>query len=238
MGDDAPPGVPEWVVTYGDMMSLLLTFFIMLVSLSEVKASKKFRAVLESLHRQVGYMSGPIAPPGDQFPLNSDTSMLETLGSPLNSKARGGMKARATAPGEDARSYVTAAGRPAKVGQTIEFSPKVASLSGSAKATVRQVAEQLVGKPNKVEVVAFLPDDFALHPESMELAYARARGVYEQLLADGVERQRCRIVIQNPHHATDARDPLISRHDLVEFNLLDAFHQDYVGPREHRTSSK
>ncbi|MBL4886213.1 MAG: flagellar motor protein MotB, partial [Planctomycetaceae bacterium] len=36
MDDDEPPGVPEWVVTYGDMMSLLLTFFIMLVSLSEV----------------------------------------------------------------------------------------------------------------------------------------------------------------------------------------------------------
>ncbi|MGI9443328.1 MAG: flagellar motor protein MotB [Rubripirellula sp.] len=27
-------GIPEWVVTFGDMMSLLLTFFIMLVSLS------------------------------------------------------------------------------------------------------------------------------------------------------------------------------------------------------------
>ena len=35
--NDSSPGVPEWVVTYGDMMSLLLTFFIMLVSLSELK---------------------------------------------------------------------------------------------------------------------------------------------------------------------------------------------------------
>ena len=40
MEEDAPPGVPEWVVTYGDMMSLLLTFFIMLVSLSEIVAEK------------------------------------------------------------------------------------------------------------------------------------------------------------------------------------------------------
>ena len=35
--EDEAPGVPEWVVTYGDMMSLLLTFFIMLVSMSELK---------------------------------------------------------------------------------------------------------------------------------------------------------------------------------------------------------
>ena len=39
--EDPPAGVPEWLVTFGDMMSLLLTFFIMLVSLSEV-ASPSF----------------------------------------------------------------------------------------------------------------------------------------------------------------------------------------------------
>ncbi|MCA9240906.1 MAG: flagellar motor protein MotB, partial [Planctomycetales bacterium] len=31
--EEPPPGIPEWVVTFGDMMSLLLTFFIMLVSM-------------------------------------------------------------------------------------------------------------------------------------------------------------------------------------------------------------
>ena len=35
-------GIPEWVVTFGDMMSLLLTFFIMLVSLSEMKEEEKY----------------------------------------------------------------------------------------------------------------------------------------------------------------------------------------------------
>ncbi|HID23354.1 MAG TPA: hypothetical protein EYP14_13280, partial [Planctomycetaceae bacterium] len=43
MADEDSGGVPEWVVTYGDMMSLLLTFFIMLVSLSEVVADKRYR---------------------------------------------------------------------------------------------------------------------------------------------------------------------------------------------------
>ena len=36
-------GIPEWVVTFGDMMSLLLTFFIMLVSLSEIKEEEKYQ---------------------------------------------------------------------------------------------------------------------------------------------------------------------------------------------------
>jgi chemotaxis protein MotB len=52
--DDDSPGVPEWVVTYGDMMSLLLTFFIMLVSLSEVVAENKYRAILDALQKYTG----------------------------------------------------------------------------------------------------------------------------------------------------------------------------------------
>ena len=31
--DDTPPSVPDWFVTFADMMSLLLAFFIMLVSM-------------------------------------------------------------------------------------------------------------------------------------------------------------------------------------------------------------
>ena len=57
-GRGCPPGVPEWVVTYGDMMSLLLTFFIMLVLLSEVVAEKKYRAILEAIQEYGAYAGG------------------------------------------------------------------------------------------------------------------------------------------------------------------------------------
>ena len=40
--DDPPIAIPEWVVTFGNLMSLLLTFFIMLVSLSEMKSEEKY----------------------------------------------------------------------------------------------------------------------------------------------------------------------------------------------------
>ena len=40
------PGIPEWVVTFGDMMSLLLTFFIMLLSMSEMKQEERYQAMV------------------------------------------------------------------------------------------------------------------------------------------------------------------------------------------------
>ena len=56
MDDEAEDeiGIPEWVVTFGDMMSLLLTFFIMLVSLSEIKEEETYQALVNSLQRQFG----------------------------------------------------------------------------------------------------------------------------------------------------------------------------------------
>ncbi len=49
------PGIPEWVVTFGDMMSLLLTFFIMLVSLSEIKEEERFQSMVEEIHQHFGH---------------------------------------------------------------------------------------------------------------------------------------------------------------------------------------
>jgi len=44
------PGVPAWVVTFSDLMTLLLTFFVLLLSMSETTVIKYERAA-ESLHR-------------------------------------------------------------------------------------------------------------------------------------------------------------------------------------------
>ncbi len=41
-------GAPMWMVTYGDMMSLLLTFFVLIVSFSQIEVSK-FKAAIGSL---------------------------------------------------------------------------------------------------------------------------------------------------------------------------------------------
>ncbi len=70
--DDDPPGVPEWVVTYGDMMSLLLTFFIMLVSLSELKTENgSLRAALDSMSQAFGATEGSAGVPGPSLQKNS-----------------------------------------------------------------------------------------------------------------------------------------------------------------------
>jgi len=51
--EEAQQGAPAWVLTYGDMMSLLLCFFIALVSMGEIKKDR-FQQAVESLQRAFG----------------------------------------------------------------------------------------------------------------------------------------------------------------------------------------
>ena len=56
---DPPPeeGAPLWMCTFGDLMSLLLCFFIMLFAISII-AEIKWEALVETLQRRMGY-EGP-----------------------------------------------------------------------------------------------------------------------------------------------------------------------------------
>lgn len=53
--DDGDGGAPAWVVTYGDLMSLLLTFFVLLLSFSSVH-EEEFRKAMASLQGALGVM--------------------------------------------------------------------------------------------------------------------------------------------------------------------------------------
>lgn len=50
---DPPEGAADWIVTYGDVMSLLLTFFVMLFSFSTIDAVK-WQQIVESLRGRMG----------------------------------------------------------------------------------------------------------------------------------------------------------------------------------------
>lgn len=48
-----PPGAPPWVMTFADLMSLLMCFFVLLLSFSEIEA-QKFKMVAGSLEKAFG----------------------------------------------------------------------------------------------------------------------------------------------------------------------------------------
>lgn len=54
--DEAVGGAPAWMVTYGDLMSLLLTFFVLLLSFSTITEEKAFKEAIASFRGAVGFL--------------------------------------------------------------------------------------------------------------------------------------------------------------------------------------
>lgn len=55
--DEPKKGAPAYMNTYGDMMTLLLTFFVLLFSMSTIDAAK-FKAVIASFDGSIGILDG------------------------------------------------------------------------------------------------------------------------------------------------------------------------------------
>lgn len=52
-------GAPEWMTTYGDMVTLLMAFFVMLFAFSNIDA-QKFEQVMQSFQGSAGILSGGV----------------------------------------------------------------------------------------------------------------------------------------------------------------------------------
>lgn len=71
--EESKRGAPAWMNTYGDMMTLLLTFFVLLFSMSEVDTNR-FEAFTDSFH--IGNGGNGVLNPG-QLVVPSDNALEE-----------------------------------------------------------------------------------------------------------------------------------------------------------------
>lgn len=55
---EEPDRTPVWLITYSDLMTLLLVMFVLLFSLSEFKQTEKFQGVARSIHAKFGHADG------------------------------------------------------------------------------------------------------------------------------------------------------------------------------------
>ncbi|MAT16697.1 MAG: hypothetical protein CMJ46_15665 [Planctomyces sp.] len=232
MEDDGPPGVPEWVVTYGDMMSLLLTFFIMLVSLSEVVADKKYRAILDALQEYVGYDFAPSNPPGKNFPHNSMIEKMTKLGSWKNdSKAHGGLRRQSTK-GEDLRVFRNKEGKVILVGEPVYFDGASETLPDHEILKLQQIAQELMGKPNKIEIRSHCSESIP-DKEKRDLCYRRGRFIYDSLVSVlKIEPERLRVGVAGSTMPLEKKQfDTNENRNRIEVLILDTYTDEYIGPR-------
>lgn len=229
-------GAPAWMVTYGDAMTLLLCFFVIIVSFSEVKQNERFQKVMESLRRAFGGYQGAVGPvPIENDPTNTLVAKLLELEIPDFRKNKGDSDEEGIH-GRQFRVTNVRDGIEVVVGGRITFDRFSATLKPEARDLLAKAAERLRGYNTKILVRGHatrepLPDD-SLYEDARDLSYARAKAVAWELEKNGVRRIRIVPVAVGDTEPlvrqayTEERRALNRRVEvLVTENLID----DYAG---------
>lgn len=214
--EDPPPGVPDWLVTFGDMMSLLLTFFIMLVSMSELKSESRVASAVEAMKKQFG---------------------RDKEANPGASRLRG---AKVEAPvGPNSQVQGIRPGKHIMVGGSVFFDEGVEKLTDEELTKLRLIIEQFQGKLQKIEIRGHtsrrpLPKG-SPHSDHWDLAYSRCREVQKVLIDAGIDPKRLRISVAGPNEPSYTGDDVARRkaNSRVEAFLLN----EYSSDNDHTGSS-
>jgi len=213
-----PPGAPEWLVTYGDMVTLLLCFFVLIVSFSEIKKQDQYQAVVEEIKKAFGMRGG-----GGKLPTDDDPalSLIERLEAIRMRNERVPNKSNVKDPGQSGREPRVTAVREGKryaIGGKILFEPGSAELSEQSRQQLINLvgSVKLKDSTNKIELVGHASAMELANPDGTsgdlrELSFQRAIAVENFLTGMEIpEAYRLESVRFHPSGAAD-REPINPR---------------------------
>ncbi len=229
---EAEAGAPEWMVTFGDMMSLLLCFFVIIVSMSEIKKDEKFQQVMQSLRKAFGN-SGEIHAVISK-PLDPNSLLQKLQQIVIRPKADHGDSDDAGIQGRVFRVTDVREGIHVEIGGRITFDRFSDVLKPDAERLVEQVAEKTVGHNTIIKITGHttrepLPKD-SLWSDPWALSYARAEAIKKVLERSGIRAARLRLVAAGPEapvlrQAYTDRELAVNRR--VEIVVTEATSEDY-----------
>jgi chemotaxis protein MotB len=200
-----PAGAPEWVVTYGDLMGLLLTFFLLLLSMSEIKREDEYLQMVEQVQKAFGMNGGGGRIPITDDPTLSMTKILDFLSFRPNHNVN---KSNAQDPGMQGKEVQVTRVREGMLftkGGRISFEPGSAVLNDEAKERILSVLSQIKGYNNVLEIRGHAASMEATIPmpysDLWALSYARAKAVMDFLTSPeiGIPANRIRVIAQADH---------------------------------------
>lgn len=192
-------GAPEWVLTYGDMMSLLLCFFILLAAFADYEkggSSQRALIALASIQESLGIqVTGNAAKSAFQF--NSMVEQLKAAIRDLQNKPRG--EATEQGPrGKEFRLRKIRDGMEIMIGGPVLFEPFSSEITSEGREAITQIAQALKGHRNMIEVRGHAGEGAAkpdwTFEDAMRLSHERAARVARELIAGGVEPRALRIM--------------------------------------------
>lgn len=171
-------GAPEWMTTYGDLMSLLLTFFVLIVSFSSIQLVE-FQKALGSLKGALGVMphqTSVLNPSRRNIPILTGFSQWQ-LQEKIDELMEMVKKENLT---DSVQIEFTNRGVAIRLDEAVLFDLGRADLKPSSHKVLKKVGEVLKSWPNAIRVEGHtdnLPIHTAQFPSNWELSAIRAINV-------------------------------------------------------------
>jgi chemotaxis protein MotB len=184
-------GAPEWMVTFGDMMSLLLCFFVILVSMSEMKEDEKFMKVKESIKEAFGFqgVAGTI-----RRPMPPTYPNIEQIRDNIEKRWRRerGKTVEEGIEGQSPSVRTIRVGLEFTIGGAVRFEPGKAVLLEHARKQLDDFVanSRILGMNNKIRVrghtARVASEVYQPFQNLDDLTYARAQTVKQYVVGKGI----------------------------------------------------
>lgn len=175
-------GAPEWMTTYGDLMSLLLCFFVLIVSFSSIQMVE-FQKALGSLKGALGVMphhTSPINPADIKIPILTGFAQWE-FEDKLNELNKEIEKVGLS---DSIQVEFTKQGIAIRMDEAVLFDLGKAELKSSSFVILEKIGALLKRWPNSIRIEGHtdnLPIKTVQFPSNWELSSARAINVLHYL---------------------------------------------------------
>lgn len=212
--EEVKKGSPEWMSTYGDLVTLLLCFFVLLFSFSTIDNSK-FKAIIQSMQGSLGVLdSGVIVqinPVETTFPGNDDSE--EESFSKINEQVSNFIEEN------DLQNSVTLIlderGLLIRLLDATLFDSGKAEIRDEAKYIIEKITDVIKESNNSIRIEGHtdnVPINTERFPSNWELSTARAVNVLKYMIEiKDIEPSRLSAVGYGEYHPIDSNDTTESR---------------------------
>jgi chemotaxis protein MotB len=191
------PGAPEYMNTYGDMMTLLVTFFVLLISYSTIE-SKKFNMAMSSLRGALGVLTSSVG------------SSLPIANIPTFNVGKSNIEETVEQKIMDIKDLLNSSGisdlvQMSQDGDKIHINIAEPMLFESGKALIKNQANDLLVQIAEIlKIVSFeirieghtdnIPINTAQFPSNWELSYSRALALANTFIDEGISPERFQVI--------------------------------------------
>jgi chemotaxis protein MotB len=190
--EPAGESAPMWIVSFADLVTLMMSFFVVLYALKQGGAKKQLETTVA-----LKTMSGWHPDPNSSDPMDAAGRRYQGIPEPVGDRNAG----ESSAQGDNGAENNVTTIRPGKqivTGGRLTFEAGQSTLSKVAKETLATIAGQVRGLNNVLMIkghvsadeLSLIPDD----PNGMALSFRRATAVCDELARLGIDRRVLRPV--------------------------------------------